>query len=114
MKVIVAGGRDFRGTHVHEKWLKEQLEQLRATHIISGMARGADMFGFYVGKDLGLKTLSFPADWDKHGKSAGYKRNIEMADNANALIVFPGGKGTEHMKNIAINKGLEVIEYKED
>jgi len=29
-------------------------------------------------------------------------------------ILFPGGRGTEHMRNIAIEYGLKLIEYKEN
>ena len=114
MKVIVAGGRDFIGTHVHEKWLKNTLTKMNATHVISGMARGADMFGFNVAKKLGYKTIEFPADWNMYGKSAGYKRNLAMAEFGEAVILFPGGKGTQHMKNIAIEKDLKIIEYEEN
>ena len=39
------------------------------------------------------------ADWDYYGKAAGFIRNIEMADNADALIAFwdNKSKGTGHM-----------------
>ena len=56
-----------------------------------------------------------PADWNKHGKSAGYRRNEEMAKVADACICFWDGvsKGTMHMINLAKEYGLEteVIEY---
>ena len=61
--------------------------------------------------------MEFPADWDKHGKSAGYKRNLEMAENADALIAFWDGesRGTKHMIDIAKEKNLltRIIRYDE-
>ena len=41
----------------------------------------------------------FIPDWDKDGRSAGYKRNAEMAEYADALIAVWDGdsKGTKHM-----------------
>ena len=46
-----------------------------------------------------IKIKYFPADWNTYGKSAGFVRNIEMAENATALIAFWDGKssGTKHM-----------------
>ncbi len=52
----------------------------------------------------------YPADWDKHGKPAGYIRNAEMADKAEALLALWDGqsRGTLHMINLAKKKGLLV------
>jgi len=53
-----------------------------------------------------------PAEWDKYGKSAGYRRNQDMANVAEALIAIRVGgessKGTTHMIKIAEAKGLRV------
>jgi len=113
MKVIIAGGRDFIPLLKHKSWLVGVLSQIEAKTIICGMAKGADQFGKEIAIDLGLMVSCYPADWDKYGKSAGYRRNVEMAKVADACILFPGGRGTEHMRNIAIEYGLKLIEYKE-
>ena len=98
MKTIIAGGRDFKPEQKHIDWLIELLLELKTDTVVYGMAKGADTFGAIVGAKMGLKILNFPADWNKFGKSAGYKRNEEMAKVANSCILFPGGKGTQHMK----------------
>jgi hypothetical protein len=113
MKVIIAGGRDFIPLPKHKSWLIRVLSQIEADTVICGMAKGADTFGMMVALQNNLTVLKYPADWDKYGKSAGYRRNVEMAKVADACILFPGGKGTEHMKNIAIEYNLKLIEYKE-
>ena len=78
--------------------------------IVCGEARGADSLGKRLAYEKGWKVLSFPADWDKHGKAAGYKRNDEMARNADALIAFWDGKsrGTKHMIDLAKKYGLQT------
>jgi hypothetical protein len=78
--------------------------------VISGTARGADKLGELWAEHFGIPVERFPADWDKFGKSAGYKRNAEMADNAEALIALWDGKsrGTKHMIDIAKSKGLRT------
>ena len=60
--------------------------------------------------ERGYPIKQFPADWNKYGKSAGYKRNEEMAKYADALIAFWDGKskGTKHMIDLAKRYGLKV------
>lgn len=114
MKVIVAGGRDFID---YEKLKNSIFTRLRAfgqdkeaPTIISGTARGADQLGekFAAEFNCGLKRM--PADWNRHGKAAGYLRNVEMAKEADMLIAFWDGcsKGTGHMIDIAWKQNLEV------
>jgi len=58
------------------------------------------------------------ADWDKYGKSAGYKRNEEMAiyskEDNGVLIAFwdEVSKGTKHMIDLANKHGLKVFVVK--
>lgn len=107
-KCIIAGGRDFN----NYDWLKEVCDKILANkenvEIVSGAAYGADLLGEKYAKERGYKLKRFPAQWEEHGKSAGYIRNTEMAEYADALIAFWDGqsKGTMHMINIAEEKGL--------
>lgn len=109
MKAIVAGGRDFVATREDEIWLRNIVDTLGVTEIVSGTARGADRFGEKIAQLEGIPIKRFPARWEQFGKGAGFKRNIEMAKYADALIVFPGGNGTAHMRRIAEEWGLDVI-----
>lgn len=80
------------------------------TTVISGNARGADRLGEWWAAKHQVPCEKFPADWVLFGKSAGYRRNEVMADNAEALIALWDGqsKGTKHMIDIARRKGLRV------
>lgn len=51
-----------------------------------------------------------PADWNKYGKSAGYKRNEQMAIYADACLAFWDGKskGTKHMIGLAKRHNLRL------
>ena len=110
-RVIIAGGRDFTDA----KLLFEKMDfYLRDIYdeivIVCGMARGADMLGLQYATQHGYTVHKYPADWDTHGKSAGYKRNCQMAENADALVAFWDGqsKGTQHMIEYAKKCGLKV------
>ena len=118
-KVIIAGSRDFNNYDLLVSKCDYFLSEKQKTHdivIISGTARGADKLGERYAKEYGYEIDAHPADWDKYGKSAGYKRNQEMAEVADAVICFWDGnsKGTKHMVDIAKEKNLmcKVIRYK--
>ena len=116
-KLIVAGGREFSDYEL----LAEKLDNIRYVvwdqdiaddvEIVCGKARGADTLGETWAKKSHVGVKYFPADWDRYGKSAGYRRNGEMAEYGDALIAFWDGvsKGTAHMINLATEKDLTVM-----
>lgn len=115
MRVIIAGSRNFNDY----KLLLTEMDQLaiaalKANNcidtILSGTARGADVLGEQWATNKRIPLERYPADWQKHGRAAGMKRNYEMAKNADALIAFWNGKskGTEHMIAHAREIGLKV------
>lgn len=117
-KIIIAGGRDFMDYNLLREKVNKILQEKRVTHkivIISGCARGADTLGLRYASENVFDVEEYPAEWDKYGKKAGYMRNVEMAENANALIAFWDGKskGTKHMIDIATERNLpiRVIKY---
>lgn len=117
-RIIIAGGRNFNDYNLLKEKVDNIISDKRKTHqiyIVSGKARGADSLGEKYANENGLNIMEFPADWDKHGRSAGYKRNVEMAENADALIAFWDGesRGTKHMIDIAKEKNLltRIIRY---
>lgn len=111
MKIIVAGSREFNDYDLLKKSIQENFQRYEVEEIVSGTARGADTLGEQFAKEYNISVKKFPANWDLYGKSAGYRRNVEMADYADALIAFWDGKskGTGHMINIAKDKNLRVI-----
>ena len=74
------------------------------------MARGADTLGEQYAKERGIPIRYFPADWQTLGKSAGYQRNVQMAQYADALVAFWDGrsKGTKHMIDTAQRFKLDI------
>lgn len=113
-KLIVAGTRTFNDEELAYGILDEFIKG-REVEIVSGMAKGADTIGYHYAIDRHLPKIEFWADWDKHGKKAGYLRNEEMAKYADACLVFWDGKssGSKHMIGLAKkhNLILKVVEY---
>lgn len=110
-RVIIAGGRDFNNypglVRVMDKLLSNINDEIV---VVCGKARGADSLGEKYAKERGYAVRYFPADWDMNGRSAGYIRNEEMAQNADALVAFWDGKsrGTQHMIQTAHKYKLSV------
>lgn len=111
MKVIVCGGRNLQPYKEITDWIEDNLKKLKATEVVSGMSKGADIIGVHVSESLGIPVKRFPADWKRYGKSAGYLRNNQMAIYSDACLVLPGGRGTADMKNKAVFNGLRVIVF---
>lgn len=116
MNVIIAGGRDFNDYELLKRKCDAILKNVdEPITIVSGGARGADRLGQRYATENGYHLAVMNADWDKHGKRAGYIRNANMLEYADCLIAFHDGKsrGTAHMIRIteASGKPYRVIRY---
>ena len=117
MRIIIAGGRDFKGGDMDverlDRLLSSLLERGEEVEVVSGGARGADKFGESYATIRNLPCKIFKADWDTHGNKAGVLRNYEMAKYADALVAFwdNSSRGTKHMIETMqkLNKPVRVL-----
>jgi RES domain-containing protein len=108
MRVIIAGSRTITDMREVEAAIRESWFDI--TEVVCGDARGVDSLGMEWAWRDSIPVKHFPADWNRFGKSAGYKRNVQMAEYAEALIaVTTGSRGTQHMIDIATARGLKVF-----
>jgi hypothetical protein len=111
MKLAIIGSRTFSDYELLCDHLEEHLNT--TTMVVSGAARGADSMGEKWAKENGIKTLIFPAEWDKYGKRAGYIRNEDIIKNCDFCIAFWDGvsKGTMHSVSLCkkYNKQYKII-----
>ena len=106
MRTIICGGREYFLTQEDFDFLDSTSDQI--TEVISGGAKGADRGGeiWATKRNKPLKIIQ--AEWKRLGLSAGYMRNVEMARVADAVVAFPGGRGTTSMLKIAKTFKLKV------
>lgn len=112
MKLIIAGGRDYTlSTHDFNS-----LDALRSRHgvneVVSGAARGADQDGETWAETRMIPLKRFPADWKAYGRRAGPIRNAQMAAYADAVVLFPGGKGTQSMHDESVKAGIRIFDWR--
>ena len=109
MKVIIAGSRTITRYGILEFVI--QKSGLVISEVVSGCAKGVDKLGIMYARNNNLPLKKFPVDWQQFGKASGFKRNIEMAKYADALIAIwdQKSRGTLHMIQTA--KEHELITY---
>ena len=111
MRTIIAGGREVTDPKVLEAALKEYSGHI--TTVICGGAKGADELGRQWGKANNIPVEEFAASWSTYGRKAGFMRNLQMAENAEALVALWNGesKGTANMITVAKARKLKVFVY---
>lgn len=86
MKIAVIGSRNLivkdLGRYLPEK----------VTEIVSGGARGIDACARKYAKAHGIKLKEFLPEYEKYGRSAPLKRNLQIIDYADLIIAFWDGQ----------------------
>ena len=121
MKVIIAGTRHIKNYDLVKRIIIDS--DFNITEIVSGGCKG-DMLGirYACENNISFKLFKISSlEWEKHGKSAGPKRNRLMGDYADALIAIWDGLsiGTKDMISYAKHKNIQyfiriVDKYKEN
>lgn len=114
-RIVVAGCRNYENYTQAKKYIDACIDKIRKKYtlvFLSGGCKGADALGERYAKENGFEIEKFPAKWEKYGKSAGPKRNRQMAQAADFVICFWDGKSrdTKSMINCAkeLNKPIRI------
>ena len=87
-RLLVCGSRGI----TDKDWIFSQIESYWYEHLacysdpimIEGAARGVDLIAKAYAVENDWKVEEYPADWEKHGRGAGYIRNDIMVKAAEA------------------------------
>lgn len=105
-RILICGDRNWTNYDVILKSLSDEHQRESVEVVIQGEATGADVMGKQAAIQLGIPVLSFPADWRKHGRSAGPIRNRQQLKEGKPTkgLVYhdflENSKGTKDMTKV--------------
>lgn len=107
MKVAVVGSRNLTIENF-EKYLPKDTNE-----IVSGGARGIDTCAREYAIKNGLKLTEFFPEYDKYSRNAPLRRNLQIIDYADCVIVFWDGesRGTKYVIDHCKKQNKKVIVY---
>lgn len=115
-RILITGSRDWDDVKEIEVRLIEalyDLGNLDDTVLVSGACpTGADYICEHFWTHMGLTVERHPADWNRHGKRAGFVRNAEMVNlGADICLAFikDGSKGATMTADLAEKNGIKTI-----
>ena len=98
MRLAIVGGRDFNDKELMAKRLALFMRAYSngemsapSIEIVSGGAKGADTLGVSFACVWNVPIKIFKPDWNKYGKSAGFRRNQTIVDNCDMVLAFWDG-----------------------
>ncbi|MGN0560998.1 MAG: DUF2493 domain-containing protein [Candidatus Fimenecus sp.] len=94
-RILVAGCREYDNYSDAKAYIEICIKEIRERYtlvFLSGGCRGADRLGERYANENGFCIERYPADWQKYGKSAGPKRNLQMVKTCDYVICFWDGK----------------------
>jgi hypothetical protein len=119
LRLLVCGSRtwtdDVLLAHAVEQMVAEHGQDRAGVVLIEGDARGADRLAGILAKAHGWELEVYPADWHRHGRTAGPRRNARMLRQGHPERVIActddltGSRGTADMVRRARGAGLPVL-----
>lgn len=124
MKLLIAGSRSLNADKLYSMLDINTLLDIfnldwPLEFVHGGCPKGTDEYCDRVANSYHdtTKLRIFKADWKKHGKSAGPKRNKQMAEYADVLLLIWDGqsRGSKNMKEemLKLNKPIYEIIIRE-
>jgi len=111
MKLGIVGSRDFHDYEKVKNFIFSSINIKDIDCIVSGGAKGFDSLAEKFADEYNIKKKIFPAEWEKHGRAAGFIRNRDIVDNSDILIAVQKNKskGTQNSIDLAKKKKISCL-----
>lgn len=117
-RVLVTGSRDWDDVEIIWQAMGQAVHdagQDREIVVVHGACpRGADWHADRWARLADAQIERHPADWARHGKAAGFRRNAEMVNlGADVALAFirNGSRGASHTAALAEQAGIPVRRF---
>ncbi|MER9675011.1 DUF2493 domain-containing protein [Mesorhizobium sp. M0208] len=113
-KIALTGGLDFN----NHQLIWDVLDKVHAKHpdmvLIHGKSpKGAELIAAKWAENRKVPQVGFAPNWDKHGRSAPFKRNDAMLDILPiGVIVFPGTGIQDNLADKAKKLGIKSHDFR--
>ncbi len=119
LKILVTGSRTWTDARKVEQEIFRALYEVKTPHceavLIHGACpSGADALADQYATDTGMYVLRFPADWNRYGRSAGYRRNVELVGTGPDIclaFIRKGSRGASMTADLASKAGIETRRF---
>lgn len=114
MRALFCGDRNWTDRELIAAFLADLKSDNPNLEICHGAARGADTIAGEEARKLSIPVTEYPADWAKHGRTAGPIRNRQMLTEFRPTLVCAfhdnpkTSRGTRHMVQIAQGAGIPI------
>lgn len=113
-RILITGSRSWDDIEYIRATFAQLAKEIRndITLVSGACPTGADRLGEIVAAELGWDIERYPANWNQHGRSAGFIRNTEMVEtNPDLVVAFirNKSKGATMTANLSKKKELFTI-----
>ena len=118
-RLLVTGSRTWTDRKVIHQTLRDWWDSTgrdpQAVLVSGACPKGADRIAEEIWEKNGLTVERHPAEWDQHGKRAGFVRNKAMVDSRpDHLVAFimDDSKGASHTVRLAAEAGIAATVHR--
>jgi YspA, cpYpsA-related SLOG family len=110
MRVIIAGSREIENINIDAAVTASGFRDA-IDEVVSGGAVGVNRAGQDWAALAHIPVKVFPTEWARFGKSADARRNEQMVEYSDALVLIWNGKSTgiRSLRDAALRHGLKVF-----